>query len=97
MPRNPIIDLTPQEPSSEHKQTLEHFGLNSSDPETLTWAFQALSPSKAAEERNKTENALATERCRGHGPQYIKDGNKITYLRIDNLAYHYSRRVVPCS
>jgi hypothetical protein len=74
----------------------QDLGLNLQDQETRAWLLEPLPCKKAAAELNTTANALATYRCRGRGPAYIKHGAKVMYRRLDLLAYQQAGRVEPC-
>ncbi len=98
MPRQSLLDkdIAQSEPIS-HPQfnPIDDLGLDSQDPDTRTWLFEILTCKEAAKEIKTTPNALATFRCRGRGPAYLKLGGKIMYRRLDLLAYHQAGRVEP--
>jgi hypothetical protein len=57
------------------------------------WLDAAVDPLEAAGITGLSEAALATRRCRGGGPPFIKDGKSVRYLRRDLLEWLYERRV----
>ncbi len=98
MPRQSLLnkDVAQSASSSTTPFTpIDDLGLDSQDPETRTWLFEILTCKEAAKEIKTTPNALATFRCRGRGPAYLKLGGKIMYRRLDLLAYHQAGRVQP--
>ena len=78
-PFNPVKDL----------------GLDPQDQNTRMWLFEILTCKEAATEIKTTTNALATFRCRGRGPPYLKHGGKVMYRRLDLLAYQQAGRIEP--
>ena len=70
-------------------------GLDLNNQKIRAWLFEPLTCKQAAVELNTSTNALATNRCRGRGPAYIKHGGKVMYRRLDLLAYQQAGRVQP--
>jgi hypothetical protein len=100
MPRQSILhkDAILSETSSPSSfSPAEDLGLDPQDPKTRDWLFELLTCKEAATETKTTSNALATFRCRGRGPAYLKLGGKIMYRRLDLLAYHQAGRIEPCA
>lgn len=99
MPRQSILDqvkATTAPPTTPPLSPVQELGLDLQNQETRDWLMEPLPCKKAAEELNTTANALATYRCRGRGPAYIKHGGKVMYRRLDLLAYQQAGRVEPC-
>jgi hypothetical protein len=62
--------------------------------ENPSWLDEAVPDKEAARLRGKTTTALAIERTRGLGPDYIKDGRTVRYTRraiFEYLAAHQVR------
>jgi hypothetical protein len=59
------------------------------------WLDERISEEMAAAFQGKSRNAMATERCRGRGPKYIKDGGAVWYTRRLLIEYNNSKCVVP--
>ena len=57
------------------------------------WLDAAVDDREAALITGLSKAALATRRCRGGGPPFIKDGKYVRYLRRDLLEWLYQRRV----
>jgi hypothetical protein len=98
MPRQSILDqekATTAPPATSPFNPAEDLGLDYKNQETRAWLLEPLTCKQAAEELNTTTNALATYRCRGQGPAYIKHGGKVMYRRFDLLAYQQAGRVQP--
>jgi len=97
MPRQSLLSQTAVKPPSSPAlpaNLIKEIGL---DPkENRDWLLKPLTTKEAAEELNTSPNALATLRCRGEGPAYIKHRSKVTYRRFDLLAYQQAGRVQPC-
>lgn len=98
MPRKSLLDKedalsgVPSPPPFDPASGLG-LNLNIDNPKICAWLTELLPPIEAARELNTTPNALATQRCRGGGPAYIKSGGKVDYRRIDLLAYKQAGRV----
>ncbi len=98
MPRQSLLDKDiAQSELTSHPlfNPIDDLGLDLQDPEVRAWIFEILTCKEAAEEIKTTTNALATFRCRGRGPAYLKHGGKVMYRRLDLLAYHQAGRVEP--
>ena len=98
MPRQTLLDQraaasTPPGPGNFNP--IEILGLDPKDPDTRDWLLELLTPKEAAAETKTTTNALATARCRGRGPAYLKYEGKIKYRRLDLLAQQQAGRVEP--
>ena len=99
MPRQSILDqakATTASLTTSHLSPAQELGFDLQNQETREWLIEPLTCKKAAAELNTTPNALATDRCRGRGPAYIKHGGKVVYRRLDFLAYQQAGRVEPC-
>jgi hypothetical protein len=57
------------------------------------WLDAAVDDTEASLITGLSKAALATRRCRGGGPPFIKDGKYVRYLRRDLLEWLYARRV----
>ena len=57
------------------------------------WLDAAVDDAEASRITGLSKAALATRRCRGGGPFFIKDGKSVRYLRRDLLEWLYKRRV----
>ncbi|WP_046868082.1 hypothetical protein [Microvirga massiliensis] len=57
------------------------------------WLDAAVDDVEASRLTGLSKAALATRRCRGGGPPFIKDGKYVRYLRRDLLTWLYERRV----
>jgi hypothetical protein len=56
--------------------------------DNLGWLDEAIDETEAARLRGKSKNAVAIERCRGKGPDFIRDGRGIRYTRRAIFEYH---------
>jgi hypothetical protein len=97
MPRQSLLDQAADisAPTSPTFSPGADFGLDIENPEIRIWLLELLPCKEAARETKTTTNALATLRCRGQGPPYIKHGGKVMYRRLDLLAYQQAGRVEP--
>tara|TARA_B110000046_G_C12805214_1_gene318912 strand:+ start:86 stop:382 length:297 start_codon:yes stop_codon:yes gene_type:complete len=98
MPRQSILerDINQLKPSTLTTfDPVEDLGLDVQDPKIRDWLFELLTCKEAATETKTTPNALATFRCRGRGPAYLKHGGKVMYRRLDLLAYQQAGRIEP--
>jgi|TARA_B100000315_G_scaffold128968_1_gene118620 hypothetical protein len=98
MPRQSLLvrdALLSAPPSPLPFNPAEDLGLDPQDNETRSWLFELLTCKEAAAEIKTSPNALATFRCRGRGPAYLKHGGKVMYRRLDLLSYQQAGRVEP--
>jgi hypothetical protein len=98
MPRQRLLDQVADNSASSPPSSfdpVEDLGLDYNNHETRAWLLEPLTCKQAAIELNTTVNALATYRCRGRGPAYIKHGGKVMYRRFDIFAYQHAGRVQP--
>ena len=72
------------------EQQAKKLGFDISDPEIRDWLMQTFTATEAAKTFYTTANALATMRCRGVGPNYMKLGGKVIYRRIDWITWEQS-------
>ncbi len=96
MPRQSLLDQVADNSASSPLSSFdpaEDLGLDYKNQETRSWLLEPLTCKQAAVELNTTTNALATYRCRGRGPAYIKHGGKVMYRRFDILAYQQAGRI----
>jgi hypothetical protein len=98
MPRQSLLTIDANSSEVEAPVSfspMEDLGLNPQDQNTRMWLFEILTCKEAATEIKTTTNALATFRCRGRGPPYLKHGGKVMYRRLDLLAYQQAGRIEP--
>jgi hypothetical protein len=98
MPRQSILDQVTKNSATSPPPSFNpagDLGLDYKDQETRAWLLEPLTCKQAAVELNTTTNALATFRCRGRGPAYLKHGGKVMYRRLDLLSYQQAGRVEP--
>ncbi len=57
------------------------------------WLDAAVDDVEASLITGRSKSALATLRCRGGGPPFIKFGKCVRYIRRDLLEWLYERRV----
>jgi hypothetical protein len=98
MPRHSLLDVDAAQsvpPTVPPFNPIEVLGLDVQDPKIRDWLFELLTCKEAAAETKTTPNALATFRCRGRGPAYLKHGGKVMYRRLDLLAYQQAGRIEP--
>jgi hypothetical protein len=59
----------------------------------LEWLAGAVDAAEASLLTGRSKSALATLRCRGGGPPFIKAGKCVRYIRRDLLEWLYEHRV----
>lgn len=62
---------------------------------TANLTEERLTPEEAAQFLRTTVEALKTRRSRGKGPPYVKDGERVLYLRADLEEHVRKGRVDP--
>jgi hypothetical protein len=98
MPRQSVLSQVTEGSAASPPPSFDlvkDLGLDLNNQKIRAWLLEPLTCRQAAVELNTTVNALATYRCRGRGPAYIKHGGKVMYRRFDIFAYHQAGRVQP--
>ena len=98
MPRQSVLSQVTEGSAASPPPSFDlvkDLGLDLNNQKIRAWLLEPLTCKQSAVEQNTSTNALATYRCRGRGPAYIKHGGKVMYRRLDLLSYQQAGVVQP--